>query len=45
MTNLTISDVTLDGHRALVVTVFLPQENDTSEAGELVYYRLIDDAA
>jgi hypothetical protein len=43
MTNLTISDVTLDGRRALVVAVFIPGENDTSEAGELIYYRFIDD--
>ena len=45
MTNLTISDVTLNGRRALVVAVFVPQENETNEAGELIYYRLIDDAA
>ncbi len=45
MTNLTIGEVTLDGRRALVVAVFLPHENDTSEAGELIYYRLIDHAA
>ena len=43
MTNLTISEVTLDGRRALVVALFLPGENDTSEAGELVYYRFIAD--
>jgi hypothetical protein len=45
MTNLTISDVTLSGRRALVITVFIPQENDTDEAGELIYYRLIDGPA
>jgi hypothetical protein len=43
LTNLTISNVTLDGRRAIVVAVFIPRENDTSEAGELIYYRLLDD--
>lgn len=43
MTNLTISEVTLDGQQTLVVALFIPGENDTSEAGELIYYRLITD--
>ena len=42
-TNFTISEVTLDGHRALVMGVFIPQEGARGdEAGQLIYYRLLD---
>ena len=42
-TNFTISEVTLDGHRALVMGVFIPQEGaHGDEAGQLIYYRLLD---
>ena len=42
-TNFTISEVTLDGHRALVMGVFIPHEGaHRDEAGQLIYYRLLD---
>ncbi len=42
-TNFTISEVTLDGQRALVMAVFIPNEGARGdEAGELIYYRLLD---
>lgn len=42
-TNFTISEVTLGGHRALVMGVFIPQEGARGdEAGQLIYYRLVD---
>lgn len=43
LTNLTIGQVTLHQRHALVVAVFVPGENDTTEAGELIYYRFLDD--
>jgi hypothetical protein len=42
-TNFTISEVTLDGLRALAMGVFIPQEGARGdEAGQLIYYRLLD---
>ena len=42
-TNLTVSEVHIDGHSALVVGVFIPSEGaQGDEAGELIYYRLLD---
>ncbi len=41
-TNFTISEVTVDGQRALVMAVFIPEESVGDEVGELIYYRLID---
>ncbi len=42
-TNFSISEVTLDGHRVLVMGVFIPQEGARGdEAGQLIYYRLLD---
>ncbi len=42
-TNFTISEVTFDGHRTLVMGVFIPQEGARgNEAGQLIYYRLLD---
>lgn len=42
-TNFTISEVTLDGRRALVMGVFIPTEGARGdEAGELIYFRFID---
>jgi hypothetical protein len=42
-TNFTISEVTLDGHHALVMGVFIPHESASpDEAGQLIYYRLLD---
>lgn len=39
MTTLTISDVTVDSRPTMVVAVFIAGENETTEAGELIYYR------
>lgn len=42
-TNFTISEVTLEGRRALVMGVFIPQEGaHGDEAGQLIYYRFLD---
>jgi hypothetical protein len=38
LTNLTVGEP-LQERRAIVVAVFVPAENDTDEAGELVYHR------
>lgn len=43
-TNLTATEVTLHGRQALVVGVFIPQEGAAGgEAGQLIYYRFIDE--
>jgi hypothetical protein len=40
--NPTIGQVEIDGHRVIVVTLFLPQEGARGhESGELIYYRTI----
>jgi hypothetical protein len=42
-TNLTVSEVTFEGQRALVFGVFIPEEGaHGDEAGQLIYYRVID---
>lgn len=42
-TNLTATEVTLDGRQALVFGVFIPEEGARGdEAGQLIYYRFID---
>lgn len=42
-TNFTVSEVTLEGRRALVMGVFIPQEGaHGDEAGQLIYYRFLD---
>lgn len=44
-TNLTATEVTLHGRQALVVGVFIPGEGaQGDEAGQLIYYRLIDES-
>ena len=40
--NPTIGQVEIDGHRVIVVTLFLPQEGARDhESGEVIYYRTI----
>jgi hypothetical protein len=42
--NPTIGQVEIDGHQAIVVTLFIPQEGARGhESGELIYYRTIPD--
>lgn len=42
-TNPTIAQVEIDGQRAILVTLFVPQEGARGgEAGELIYYRTFD---
>jgi hypothetical protein len=45
-TNPTIDEVEIDGRRALVVTLFVPQEGAAGdEAGQLIYYRILEPVA
>ncbi len=42
-TNFTVSEVMLDGRKALVMGVFIPQEGaHGNEAGQLIYHRFVD---
>ena len=43
-TNLTATEVTIDGQRAIVFGVFIPMEGGRpGEIGQLIYYRVIDE--
>lgn len=41
-TNPTMELVEIEGQRALLVTLFVPQEGSPGEAGELIYYRILE---
>lgn len=43
-TNLTATEVTIDGQRAIVFGVFIPMEGGRpGEVGQLIYYRVVED--